>query len=151
GIDFATREGLLNLWTDPAYFDVDRIIDAYGNCPPDFLQASFTMLKPVQNLLEKPINLFEHLEDDDYIDDYLAMETWLKYNIPVPGEVFRRFVKDLYQKTLLTQNRLRLGRRMVDLRKIVCPVLNLMAKADDLVPCSQSAPFNDLVGSTDRH
>jgi polyhydroxyalkanoate synthase len=25
-----------------------------------------------------------------------------------------------------------------------------MAKRDDLVPCSQSAPFNDLVSSTDR-
>jgi polyhydroxyalkanoate synthase len=59
GIDFSTREGLLNLWTDPAYFDVDKFVDAYGNCPGAFLQATFQMLKPVQNLIEKPINFLK--------------------------------------------------------------------------------------------
>jgi len=42
------------------------------------------------------------------------------------------------------------GRHTVNLRKIECPVLNLMAVKDDLVPCSQSLGFNDLVGSKDR-
>ncbi|MCL2330343.1 MAG: class III poly(R)-hydroxyalkanoic acid synthase subunit PhaC, partial [Phycisphaerae bacterium] len=67
-----------------------------------------------------------------------------------PGEVYRTFVKELYQQNKLTRNQFRLGGRLVDLRKIVCPVLNLMAKNDDLVPCSQSLPFNELVGSQDR-
>jgi polyhydroxyalkanoate synthase len=78
------------------------------------------------------------------------METWLNDNVPVAGEVFRQFVKDLYQQNLLVQNRLRVGKRTVDLRKITCPVLNLMAEQDDLVPASQSEPFGDLVGSQDR-
>jgi polyhydroxyalkanoate synthase len=43
-----------------------------------------------------------------------------------------------------------IGRRVVNLRDITCPVLNIMATKDDLVPCGQSLPFNDLVGSTDR-
>ena len=42
------------------------------------------------------------------------------------------------------------GKHTVNLKNITCPILNLMAQRDDLVPCSQSAPFNDLVGSTDR-
>jgi polyhydroxyalkanoate synthase len=75
---------------------------------------------------------------------------WLNDNIPVPGEVYRKFVKDLYQQNLLVKNQFWLGNRLVDLRKITCPVLNLMAKNDDLVPPSQSLPFNDLIGSEDR-
>jgi polyhydroxyalkanoate synthase len=150
GIDFATREGLLNVWTDPEYFDVDGFVDAYGNCPAEFLQASFLMLKPVQNFLGKPINLLERLDDDRFVDDFLTMETWLNDNIPVPGETYREFVKKLYQQNQLAQGRLRLGKRTVNLGDITCPVLNLMAKGDDLVPCGQSAPFNDLVGSKDR-
>src|SRR5437016_4838811 len=55
-IDFATNDSLLNLWTRPENFDVDKFIDAFGNCPPEFLQTSFLLLKPVGNLLEKPIN-----------------------------------------------------------------------------------------------
>jgi polyhydroxyalkanoate synthase len=150
GIDFSSKDALLSRWTDQKYFDVDKLIDTCGNCPAEFLQSAFLMLKPVQNLIEKPINFFERLDDDDYVDNYFAMEGWLNDNIPVPGEVFRRFVKDLYQRNLLAQNQLRVGRRVVNLRQITCPVLNLMATQDDLVPCSQSAAFNDLVGSTDR-
>jgi polyhydroxyalkanoate synthase len=150
GIDFSSRDSLLQLWTDEKVFDVDKFVEAFGNAPPEFLQGSFLMLKPVQNLLEKPIGFYERLDDDDYLEDFFAMESWLNDNIPVPGEVFRQFVKYLYQQNRLVKGTMPVGRHTVNLKNITCPILNLMAKKDDLVPCSQSAPFNDLVGSTDR-
>ena len=106
-IDFSSNDSLLNVWTRPEYFDVDKFVDAFGNCPPEFLQAGFLLLRPVGNLLEKPINLYEHLHEEKFIDDFLTTETWLQDNIPVPGEVYREFVKYLYQKNLLAQNRMR--------------------------------------------
>lgn len=150
GIDFSTREGLLNLWNDPKYFDVDKFVDAYGNVPAEFLQTSFLMLKPVQNILEKPINFWERMDDEQFVDDYFAMESWLNDNIAVPGEVYRQFVKYLYQQNRLVKNKMPVGRHTINLRNITCPVLNLMASKDDLVPCAQSLPFNNLVGSTDK-
>jgi polyhydroxyalkanoate synthase len=150
GIDFETRDGLLNVWTRPEYFDVDKFVDTFGNCPAEMLQSSFLLLKPVQNLIEKQINFFEKADDDAFVEDFLTMELWLNDNIPVAGEVFREFVKYLYQRNLLVQNKLPVGKHIVDLRKITCPVLNLMAKGDDLVPCAQSMPFNDLVSSKER-
>ena len=150
GIDFATRDGLLNLWTDPVYFDVDKFVDTYGNCPGEFLQATFQILKPVQNLIEKPINFLENADDGKFVDDFLTMETWLNDNIAVPGEVFREFVKYLYQQNLLVKGRMPVGKHIVKLSNITCPVMNIMAKSDDLVPCAQSTPFNDLVSSKDR-
>jgi polyhydroxyalkanoate synthase subunit PhaC len=149
GIDFSTREGLLNLWSDARYFDVDSFVDVYGNCPAEYLQACFLMLKPVRNWLVKPTSLFEKLDDRKYVEEFLTMETWLNDNVSVPGEVFREFVKYLYQQNLLVQSRLTVGRRTVDLKQITCPVLNLLAEHDDLVPPSQSRPFNDLTGSQD--
>jgi len=134
GIDFSTREGLLNRWTDTDAFDVD----AYGNCPAEFLQSSFLMLKPVGNFVEKPIALFERLENEKFVDEFFTMETWLNDNIPVPGEVFREFVKYLYQRNLLVKNEMPVGRHTVNLKNITCPILNLMATKDDLVPCAQS-------------
>lgn len=149
-IDFSSNESLLSLWTRPENFDVDKFVDAFGNCPPDFLQAGFLMLRPVGNLLEKPLNFYEHMHEDKFVEDFLTTETWLQDNIPVPGEVYRQFVKYLYQKNLLVQNRMTVGKHIVNLKSITCPVLNIMAGKDDLVPCSQSASFNDLVGSKDR-
>jgi polyhydroxyalkanoate synthase len=150
GIDFSTRSGLLNLWTDTRYFDVDKFVDAFGNCPAEFLQSAFLLLKPVSNLLEKPLNFYEKMGDPDFVDDYLAMETWLNDNIPVAGETFREFVKYLYQQNRLVKGTMPIGRHVANLRNITCPVLNIVASKDDLVPCEQSLCFNDLVGSTDR-
>ena len=150
GIDFSTREGLLNLWADPNWFDVDNLVEAFGNCPAEFLQAGFQLLKPVGNYLEKPISLYERLDDERFVREFLTMETWLNDNIPVPGEVFREFIKYLYQQNLLVKNQMPVGRHVVDLRDITCPVLNLLATRDDLVPPSQSEPFNELVGSKDK-
>ncbi|HZR17472.1 MAG TPA: class III poly(R)-hydroxyalkanoic acid synthase subunit PhaC [Verrucomicrobiae bacterium] len=149
-IDFAANDGLLNVWTRPENFDVDKFVDAFGNCPAEFLQATFLLLRPVGNLLEKPINFFEHMHREAYLEDFLTTETWLNDNIPVPGEVYREFVKYLYQQNLLTQGRMPVGRHIVHLQNITCPVLNIMAGKDDLVPCSQGMGFNDLVGSKDR-
>jgi polyhydroxyalkanoate synthase subunit PhaC len=149
-IDFASRDGLLNVWTSPEYFDVDALIDTYGNCPAELLQGAFMLLKPVSNLAAKQAGFIDRMDDEDFVDDFLTMETWLNDNIPQPGQIYRQFVKDLYQKNLLTQDKLVVGGRTVRLKDITCPVLNLMASNDYLVPPAQSLPFNDLVGSSDR-
>jgi polyhydroxyalkanoate synthase subunit PhaC len=75
GIDYSTREGLINLWTDPRYFDVDKFVDTMGNVPAEFLQSAFLLLKPIANLIKKPINLMENIHWDEFVEDYLYMET----------------------------------------------------------------------------
>lgn len=150
GIDFDTRDGLLNVWSSPEVFDVDRFIDTHGNCPAEFLQGAFLMMNPVANLIGKPLALIERADNDRFVDEYFTMETWINDNIPIPGELYREYVKYLFQQNKLVKGEMPVGRHTVDLKKIVCPVLNLMAEKDDLVPCTQSEPFNDLVGSTDR-
>ena len=121
GIDFSTREGLINLWTDERYFDADAFVDAYGNCPAEFLQGMFLMLKPVANFIEKPLTLYERLDDEKFVDEFFTMETWLNDNISVPGEVYREFVKYLYQQNLLVKNQMPVGRHVVNLKKHPLP------------------------------
>lgn len=149
-IDFSSNDSLLNLWTRAENFDVDKFVDTFGNCPAEFLQSMFLLLRPVGNFIEKPINFYEHMHEEKFLEDFLTTESWLNDNIPVPGEVYRQFVKYLNQQNLLVQNRMPVGKHIVNLQNITCPVLNLMAGKDDLVPCSQGMPFTDLVGSKDR-
>jgi len=149
-VDWSQRDHLLAKWMDAKVFDVDKLIDVYGNAPADLLQGSFLLLRPVSNLVGKYINFYENMEDEKFLEDFFAMETWLNDNIPVAGETFRDFVKQCMQQNRLIQGTCRVGGRTVDLRRITCPVLNLAAEKDHLVPCGQSLPFNDAVGSTDR-
>jgi polyhydroxyalkanoate synthase len=149
-VDWSTNDSLLKVWTDEKYFNIDKVLEVFGNAPPEWLQASFQLLKPVQNLLEKPLNFYDNMHDEKYLEDFFAMETWLNDNIPVAGETFRQFVKYLFQQNQLIQGRFELNGERVDLRKITCPVLNLIAENDHLVTPSQSLPFTDAVSSTDR-
>jgi polyhydroxyalkanoate synthase len=151
GIDFkASTEGLLNLWGDKSYFNVDEFVDAYGNAPPEFLQTVFLFLKPVQNLVSKYVNFYEKLDDKNLVDNFLAMEKWLNDNIPVAGEAFREFIKYCYQENLLAKNKLKINNKLVSLRKIRCPVLNLIAEKDHLVPPATSLVLEKLISSKDK-
>ncbi len=149
-VDWSCKESLLSLWTDPKYFDIDKVLEVHGNAPAEWLQSSFMMLKPVQNMIEKYFTFYENMENEKFLEDFFAMETWLNDNIPVAGETFRQFVKDCFQKNLLIRGELELGNERVEMRNIECPILNLTAQHDHLVPCGQSLPFNDAVGSKDR-
>ena len=75
------------------------MVDALGNCPAEFLQAGFLLLKPVANFLEKPLSLFERADDERFVNEYLTMETWLNDNIAVPGEVYRSSSSIFISKT----------------------------------------------------
>ena len=142
-IDFSVggEQSLTQFWSDPKYFDVDSLIDAYGNVPAEFLQASFQMMKPVQNYFLKYVNFFEKMDDPRFVENYFAMEKWTNDNIPVAGETFREFVKKLYQRNELVKGEFRLSPEEdepVQLRRITCPLMLLTAKSDHLVPPSQT-------------
>ena len=146
-IDFSGRESLLNCWTERKRFDVDAFIDAYGNCPAWFLQSCFLYMKPIQNFLEKYIAFYEEMDDPQVVSSYFAMERWINDNVPVAGETFRGFVKNLYQGNELVRGKFRLGKRRADLGRITCPLLLLTAKNDHLVPPSSTEGVRPHAGS----
>jgi polyhydroxyalkanoate synthase len=148
-IDFSGRESLLNTWTSRKYFDVDAFIDAHGNCPATFLQSCFRYMKPVQNLLEKNITLYEQLDDPRFLTNYFAMERWVNDNIPIAGETFREFVKNLYQGNQLVRGEIQLDKRRVDLSRIECPLLLLTAENDHLVAPPSTERIRPHVSSRD--
>ncbi len=147
-IDFS-EAGLLGVWTDPKYFDVDGLVDAFGNCPGPFLQSCFQMMKPVQNFYEKYLTFYQKMGDDRFLENYFAMERWGTDNIPVAGETFREFVKMLYQRNMLIRGEMRLGRQQVDLQQITCPLLLLTADYDHLVPPQATLALEQYVRSKD--
>ncbi len=148
-IDFSGDEGLLNLWAREEHFDVDRLVDAFGNCPGEFLQYCFQLMKPVQNFTEKYLTLCDKAGDEAFLENFFALERWASDSIPVAGETFREYVKLLYQQNQLVKGKLTLGEAAVRLREIRCPLLLLVANQDHLVPPRSTLAIEKHVGSTD--
>ncbi len=146
-IDFSGEEGLLNVWTQEKYFDVDRLIDTHGNCPASLLQTAFQMMKPVQNFIEKFTRFYENQHDEKFLENFFSMEQWLQDNVPVAGETFREFIKCFYQRNQLIKGIYNLGDQPIFLNRIRCPVLLLTAEFDHLVPASSTLGLEPHIGS----
>ena len=145
-IDFHAGDGLLSLWARPEYFDVDRFVEAFGNCPGWFLHSCFQFMKPVQNYFEKYLNLVNNPADGTF-DNFLALERWASDSVPVAGQTFREFVKWMYQENRLVRGEVVLNGEPVDLAAIECPVLSITADRDHLVPPASSQAIESLARS----
>ena len=60
------------------------LVEALGNVPWQLLQSSFHMLRPTLNLA-KAVHLVDRAWDDEFLDGFLAIETWGNDNVELPG------------------------------------------------------------------
>lgn len=147
-IDFSTNDGLLFRWSKD--IDFDKLVESnYGLIPGEFLNQGFEMLKPMMKF-QKQQGLFSALDDKDKMLNFLRMEKWINDSPAQAGECFRQFMKDLYQGNKLVKGELVVGENTIDLKNITCPLMNVYATEDHLVPPSAVLPLNDCVSSTDK-
>lgn len=144
---FDTDKGLLHIWMRS--LDADGMVEAFGNMPGDLLNLGFLLLNPARLMIDKYVGFFENMDDKAFVENFIRMEKWIFDSPDVPGETFRQFIKDCYQKNLLIQSRMTVGGRVVNLKEITMPVLNIYGKFDHLVPPEACAPLTDHVGSHD--
>ena len=143
-----TDEGLLATWTRIKSFDVRALTNA-GNVPWQLMQPSFHMLKPTMNLT-KTVGLLERAWDDQFLDGFLAIETWANDNVAFPAECYRRYIEDLYQHNKLYNGTFTLSGTPARLDQIHCPVLAITFTHDHIVPWHTAAALIDAVSSQDK-
>ncbi len=142
-------EGLMSQWTRKGRFNVDLVVDTLGSMPVDLMRASFRMLKPSTQIVQK-IALATRFGDMDGVQDFMALQSWLTDDMPYLGEAYRKYIKDCYQQNYLVQGKLLIDGERVDLSRVACPVLTIVASGDPICPPASAAVLNDLVSSTDK-
>ncbi|NNG74641.1 alpha/beta fold hydrolase [Rhizobium laguerreae] len=147
----AAHHGLLNTWTRSlAPEDIDLIIDALGGViPGEFMGSIFTLMTPMRSLTKYNVDLLEKFGEKDKLMNFLRMEKWLADRPDHPGEAGRQWLKEFYQENLLVKGRFELSGRIVDLRAIVAPVLNIFALNDHIIPPACSKALGSKIGRTE--
>ncbi len=141
--------GLFRHFTNPKWFDVDRLVDTMGNVPPELMLRSFEMLRPMDRWTSY-LRLIDNLWDPVFVYGYRIMYKWTNEQIPFPGETYRQYTKELMWENKLMRGTLSVGGKPVDTSSITCPVLNVMAEHDHIAPHAATKPLLDIVGSTDK-
>jgi len=145
--NFDTDQGLLHVWMKN--MDVDRIVDTYGNIPGDIMNMGFLLLNPARLMIDKYVGFMENMADKKFVENFVRMEKWIFDSPDVPGETFREFIRDCYQKNLLIHNKMEVGGKRVDLKRITMPLLNFYGRYDHLVPPEACEQLAGKVGSND--
>jgi len=147
-IDFHAS-GMLADWTTRERFDADLMMDVLGNMPPALMQSGFKLLNPADALF-KQLHLLLDGADHQRVRQFVALESWLDDNIAFPGGVYREYIGRLYQDNALALGTFMLGERAVDLKRLVAPLLNVVALRDHICAPPSSRALMKLCGATDQ-
>lgn len=145
--NFDTDQGLLHIWMKNV--DADRMVKTFGNMPGDIMNLGFLLLNPARLMIDKYVGFLENIDNKTFVENFVRMEKWIFDSPDVPGETFRQFITDCYQKNLLIQSKMELGGRRVDLKKITMPLINFYGQYDHLVPPAACELLTSKVGSKD--
>lgn len=145
--DFGEGGCMLYKWAK--YIDVDTMVDSVGTIPGEQIDSAFGMLKPSMNI-SKYFGVMDSLEDQDKLLNFLRMEKW-KGDLPaIAGEMYRKYIKDLFRDNLLIKGDFTLGGREVNLKNMTVPFLNVYATEDNIIPNNSTKAVMKHIGSKDK-
>lgn len=145
--DIEDKNDMLYQWSRD--IDADTLVDTLGMMPADLLDDAFGMLKPSMDI-SKYIGIIDGMEDEAKLENFLRMEQWKGDCPDLPGELYRKYIKDLWQGNKLIKGELEMGGTKVDLKKIDMPVLTVFASQDNIIPPCSTTPIMDHIGSKDK-
>lgn len=143
------RMGLLTVWNDPRYFDVDRLVDTLGVLPTEVVQQMFEMQRPAQRIAGQ-LKMWEQIWDDEYVKSFRAFERWGDETLPLAGEYVRETTKELGWNNKLYTGELKVAGKPARLSDIKVPFLSICAEHDHLAPRGSTERTLELIGSQDK-
>lgn len=146
-VDFHTPDNLLSRWARG--LDIERMAEVYGNIPGQLLNAAFLALMPLRLTCGKYARLAGLGDDPQALATFVRMERWILDSPDQVGTAFAQFIRWFFQENRLVQGGLVIGGQPVALRQITCPILNIHATRDHLVPPAATLALASLTGSRD--
>jgi class III poly(R)-hydroxyalkanoic acid synthase PhaC subunit len=146
-LDIEKSDTVIEKWA--SWINPDMMVEKLGNVHGTLLNFAFTMRNPLEYILKYP-NYFKKYHLPDEIQQFFAIEMWLYDSRPIIGKVYLEIIKKIYQKNELIQGKMSVGKKIVDLRNLKMPVLNIVGLYDDLVPPNTSKRILDKIPSTDK-
>lgn len=135
--NFWRGEGFLNKWVqNMTEEEINEMIDTHGNMPGALTGAIFSSLTPINSMTKYNLGLARLEGDEAATLNFLRMEKWIADRPDHPGAAAKEWFNWFYRENRLVEGKLELGGRTVNLGHIFCPVMNIYAEQDHIVPVS---------------
>ncbi|MBM3131483.1 MAG: alpha/beta fold hydrolase [Chloroflexi bacterium] len=146
-IDFNTNN-TINLWSRK--LDVDKLVDAFGVAPGQFLNIGFIMVNPINLIAGKYKGLLDMIGSKEETSSFLRMDRFIFDSPNIPGETYRQYITEWYKKNTLIKGEFKALGQTIDLGKIEVPLLVLAATYDHIAPPESQKAIMNLVSSQDK-
>ena len=138
-IDFS-ESGRLGAMVDARWFDAKAMASA-GNISALQMQSGFLALRPTQTFSRWARAAFEQ-HDPTALAASAALESWANDTIPFPAAAYVTYIEELYQKNLLVRGEHWVRGERVDLSRIDCPHLSIVAEHDGVCPAASTTALD---------
>jgi polyhydroxyalkanoate synthase len=146
-IDFSDS-GKLGRMVDPRWFDAEAMASA-GNISAEQMQSAFLALRPV-DALSRWVKAMDEACDSEARAATAALEAWASDTIPFPAAAYVTLIRDLYQQNRLVRGEHFVRGERVELAKITCPHLSVVADRDGVCPPASVVALGEFASSSVR-
>jgi polyhydroxyalkanoate synthase len=113
------------------------------------MQSGFKLLN-LFDAVNKMVSLLASANDAAHLRHFVALGSWLDDNVAFAGGVYRVYIRALYQDDLLCERTMRIAGTVVDLGRLLAPLLNVIALRDHICAPPSARALMPLVGSADK-
>lgn len=146
-VDFHAGDNLLSHFAK--HWETKTVQKTWSYVPADFMNAGFLQLKPFELMIGKYLGAVRIINKEEQKDLFMRMEKWVFDSPEQSARCWEEFIRECYQNNHLVQNKMTLGGKVISLSKINCPVLNLTAEKDHMVPGPASFAIEEAISSKD--
>lgn len=120
----------------PMSFFEELVAGGGGLLLGQYMLAGWKSMHP-EKQFEKYLDLYEHIEEKNYIERTEVFERWYENPVNLPGAFYLQAVQQLFKENRLARGEfIGLGKPL-SLKDITCPVYLLAGEADDITPKEQ--------------
>lgn len=148
-IDTQAGEGPLKRMVNelPPGFYEEMVAAGGGLMRGRFMLEGWKSMHPEEQYVDKYLELYEHIDEPDYVSKKETFERWYENPIDLPGRWYLQAVNQLFRENRLAKGEfVGLGRRL-SLADIRCPAYLLAGEADDITPKEQVFAAEHLLGT----
>jgi polyhydroxyalkanoate depolymerase len=131
----------------PLAFYEEMVTAGGGLMRGQAMLAGWKGMNPEEQYLGKYLELYEHIEDKNYIERTEAFERWYENPIDLPGAYYLQAIQQIFQENRLAKGKfIGLGKRL-SLKDIVCPVYLLAGSEDEITTKEQVFDAEKYLGT----
>lgn len=128
--------------------DYQSLVDAgHGLMPGATMLAGWKNMHAQQQYAGKYLDLYQHLQDRDYIERTEAFARWYENPLDLPGAYYLQAIDQLFKRNLLAKGEFVALGRALQLKDVTIPSYLLAGEADDITTYEQVFAAEQLFGT----